>query len=119
MKTLARPCPSCPWRICQDARAIPNFDLVLAESLARTCPDASGFGPSWDASVFACHQSRCGHEIACAGWLAVVGSAHPGVRLAVMHGTLPATALRPGADWPALHSNYQQVLAKLRRTSTC
>jgi hypothetical protein len=30
---------------------------------------------------------------------------------------LVASALRPGARWPALHSNYQQVLEKLRATT--
>lgn len=31
MKSLPRPCPSCPWRVDQDASAIPGFDLAKAE----------------------------------------------------------------------------------------
>jgi hypothetical protein len=30
---------------------------------------------------------------------------------------LDASALRPGARWPVLHLNYQQVLEKLRATT--
>lgn len=66
--------------------------------------------------MFACHQSKDGAEIACAGWMATVGHRHPGVRLAVAMGRLDACALRPGAGWPDLHPNYQQVLEKLRAT---
>ena len=50
----------------------------------------------------------------CGGWLAPVGSAHPGVRMAVMSGTLPHTVLHAAEDSPALHESYGEVLAKLR-----
>lgn len=73
-------------------------------------------GPDFDASVFACHQSKPGEEFACAGWLATVVHCHPRVRLAVSLKRLDAAALEPGKDWPALHENYQQVLDKLRAT---
>lgn len=116
LTTLAKPCPSCPWRVDKDASDIPNFDLDLAENLAATCPDKRGMGPDYGASMFACHQSRDGAEIACAGWMATVGHRHPGVRLAVAMGRLDASALRPRAGWPDLHQNYQQVLEKLRAT---
>ncbi len=58
--------------------------MDLAESLAATCPDERGMGPDFSASLFACHKSREGKEIACAGWLAMVGHRHPQVRLAVL-----------------------------------
>jgi hypothetical protein len=112
----AEPCPSCPWRTDQTALDIPNFDIRLAERLAATCPDAKNMGPSFDASIFACHQSKPGREIACAGWLASVGRAHPVVRLAVGTGKLDVAALGPGEGWPALHRTYPEVLRKLRRT---
>jgi hypothetical protein len=97
---------------------IPNFDLELAERLASTCPDQQGMGPDFGASMFACHQSNVGAEFACAGWLATVGDCHPGVRLAVMTGRLDSGALSPGADWPALHANYPEVLEKLRASGS-
>jgi hypothetical protein len=114
MKAPAQPCPSCPWRVDKDARDIPNFSLPLAESLAGTCPDERDMGPDFGASFFACHQSKEGSEIACAGWLAAVGHRHPGVRLALAMGRLNEETLSPGADWPPLHDNYPDVLAKLR-----
>lgn len=117
LATLAKPCPACPWRVDAGAQDIPNFDLELAENLAATCPDERGMGPDFGASMFACHQSKEGREIACAGWMATVGHCHPGVRLAVALKRLDASALRPGARWPALHPNYQQVLEKLRATT--
>lgn len=116
LNTLAKPCSSCPWRTDRDAADIPNFSMELAEGLARCCPDERGMGPDFDASMFACHQSRDGNEIACAGWLAVVGHRHPGVRLAVAMGRLDATTLRPRAGWPVLHASFQEVLKKLRKT---
>lgn len=110
------PCPSCPWRT--DARAddIPNFSLPQAKRLRATCPDARGFGQGFDASWFACHQSRDGAEIPCAGWLAQVGNAYPLVRLAVSQGCLPAETLSPGTNWPPLHDNYGQVMERLYET---
>ncbi|MFN9470920.1 DUF6283 family protein [Acidovorax sp.] len=112
-RTLPQPCPSCPWRIDQGAHDIPNFSIDKARALASTCPDNGGLGPSFGASIFACHQSNVGAEIACAGWLATVGRAHPSVRLAAMQGRLPVEALDPGEDWPELHENYGAVLQKL------
>ena len=112
--TLSKPCPSCPWRLDKDAHDIPNFDMEKAEGLAACCPDRRGFGPDFGATLFACHQSKDGGEMACAGWLAAVGHRHPGVRLAVVMNRLSPDALRPGADWPEMHTSYHDVLHKLR-----
>jgi hypothetical protein len=116
LTTIAKPCPSCPWRVDKDATDIPNFDLASAEGLAKCCPDDRNIGPDFGATMFACHQSKDGAEIACAGWMAAVGHRHPGVRIAVAMGRLDPPALRPGLRWPRLHKNYQQVLEKLRET---
>ena len=86
----------------------------MTEGLSRTYPDANNQGPAWDAAWFACHQSAPGDEVACRGWLAQVGHAHPLVRLAVLSGELPPEALAPASDWPALHATYPEVLAKLK-----
>lgn len=114
VNTLSKPCRGCPWKIEARAQDIPNFDLARAESLAGTCPDEKGFGPGFFASWFACHQSVEGNDIPCAGWLAMTGSRHPRVRMAVGDGRLDAKALTPKKGWPALHSRYTEVLAKLR-----
>lgn len=117
LRSPGKPCPSCPWRLDQDARDIPSFDLKKAEGLSKCCPDDHGFGPDFGASMFACHQSKEGDEIACAGWLATVGHRHPMVRLAVVMNRLPADALEPGDQWPKLHASYGEVLMKLRATA--
>lgn len=114
---IAAPCPGCPWRVEKDAADIPRFSLTKAESLAKTSPCENGFGPSFTDNMFACHQSKIGEELACAGWLAAVGHAHPRVRLAVIQGSLPHSALSPGKDWPQLHSTFQEVIEKLRATA--
>lgn len=111
------PCASCPWRRDQDAQDIPHFSLGLAEQLARTCPDERGMGPDFGAPMFACHQSKLGGEVHCAGWLASVGHAHPSVRLGIMQGRLDAARLEPGPGWPMLHDNYADVLEKLSSTA--
>ena len=114
---LSTPCASCPWRADATAADIPNFDLGLAERLAATCPDERGMGPDFFAGIFACHQSRIDEEFACAGWLAMVGHAHPRVRMAVGDGKVDIDALEPGKDWPPLHETYGEVLTKLRATT--
>lgn len=112
-----QPCRSCPWRVDQDATAIPNFSLAKAEALAETCPDDAGYGPDFGAPQFACHQSRDGAEIVCAGWLATNGGRHPAVRMQVFAGKVPPAALEPGEDWPLLHERFDEVIAKLRATA--
>ncbi len=112
--TIRKPCPSCPWRVDQRASDIPNFSIDLAENLAGTCPDERVHGPDFGAAQFACHQSRDGAEVVCAGWLAVAGHAHPAVRLSVMLGDTPHEALTPGGDWSELHESFADVIEKLR-----
>ncbi|MFN9473959.1 DUF6283 family protein [Acidovorax sp.] len=112
-RVLQQPCPSCPWRMDQSAEDIPGFSLEMARDLAATCPNERGHGPNFGAAIFACHQSKVGGEMPCAGWLATVGHSHPNVRLAVIQGRVDPEALTPGANWPALHGNYGEVLQKL------
>lgn len=109
-----QPCASCPWRLDQDATAIPGFVLAKAEALAATSPDERGMGPGWGSPMFACHQSRDGQEVVCAGWLAQVGAAHPGVRLALMQGTMTPDQVQPQTG---LHTTFQEVIRKLRATT--
>ncbi|PWI20548.1 hypothetical protein DI272_19120 [Streptomyces sp. Act143] len=62
--------------------------------------------------MFACHKSPEGREKACAGWLASVGHAHIGVRVAVAQHRLPREALAPGEDWPPLFASYTEMAAR-------
>lgn len=64
-----------------------------------------------DAPVFACHMTHEGREQACAGWLAVAGYEHLGVRIAVITDRLPAEALSPGEGWPGLFASYDEMAA--------
>ena len=57
------------------------------------------------------------HEIGSAGFefpVASVGAAHPQVRLAVVFGRLDPARLAPAPDWPELHPDFAQLIAKLR-----
>lgn len=46
----------------------------------------------------------------CAGWLAVVGRDHLGVRFAVLTGRLPEEVLEPGRRWPQLYKSFTDML---------
>ena len=78
-----------------------------------TCPAVTADQVrAWlSAPMFGCHKSPEGREYACAGWLAVAGADHLGVRLAVAMRTLPGEALSPGADWPELYGSYEEMRA--------
>lgn len=67
--------------------------------------------------MFACHKSTEDEPCACAGWLAVVGHAHVGVRLSVATGDLPVEALEPDEDWPELYSSYDEMADAQGRAS--
>lgn len=62
---------------------------------------------------FGCHKGApgSGEDLACAGWLAVAGHQNLSVRLAVITGSLPASALTPGPNWPPLHDSYDAMAA--------
>jgi hypothetical protein len=61
--------------------------------------------------MFGCHKGEPGTDadLACAGWLAVAGREHIGVRLAVAFGELPAEVLSPGEGWPELFDSYEEM----------
>ncbi len=61
------------------------------------------------APMFACHKTPEAGEKACAGWLAVEGWGHVGVRLAVAMGRLDGSALEPGDGWPELYPDYEAL----------
>lgn len=101
------PCQECPFR--RDTRP-GQFPACRYEALKATA-GAPGAEAGIGAPLFACHKSPEGREEACAGWLAVSGYEHLGVRLAVAQGRLPASVLTPGEGWPELHSSYDEMAA--------
>lgn len=100
-----RPCANCPWRKDSPAGEFPAARYTALRATAGSPGREAGF----DAPIFACHKSEPGRDRACAGWLAVAGVEHLGIRLAVTLGRLPATALQPAADWPDLFSSYDDM----------
>lgn len=99
-----RPCAECPWRRDQPPGKSPPERY---EALRDTSATRAGGSAPFGTPLFACHMSR--DDRACAGWLAVEGAGHVGVRLAVVAGRLDAVALAPGADWPELYCSYDDL----------
>jgi hypothetical protein len=99
------PCNECPWK--RDA-PVGQFPASRYEAL-RATSDQSGMG----APFFGCHKGEpgTGTDLACAGWLAVAGSEHLGIRLAVIMGRLDPGDLRPGDGWPDLYGSYEELAA--------
>lgn len=102
-----KPCAECPWRRDQPAG---RFPAERYEAMRGTSADRDGSAPL-GAPLFACHKTREDAQVACAGWLAVEGHGHVGVRLAVATGRLDPVALHPGSDWPALYDSYDELAA--------
>ena len=100
-----RPCANCPWRKDSPAGEFPPERYEALRTTAGQPGDEAGFG----APIFACHKTEAGRDRACAGWLAVAGVEHLGIRLAVVLGRLPASALRPAGDWPELFASYDEM----------
>lgn len=48
----------------------------------------------------------------CAGWLAVVGQHHLGIRMQNITGCLPDDAFVAGPDWPRLHANLDDLVSE-------
>jgi hypothetical protein len=105
MRYQSAPCADCPWR--RDSPA-GEFTPQRYEALRATA-GRPGAEAGLSAPIFACHKSTEGRDRACAGWLAVVGYDHLGVRLAVVTGRLPAEALQAGEDWPGLFASYDEL----------
>lgn len=103
-----QPCANCPWR--RDA-PVGEFAAQRYEQL-RSAVGGPGAEAGLDAPIFACHKSVPGRDRACAGWLAVAGVDHLGMRLAVAMGRLPAEVLAPGSDWPELFSTFDEMVAR-------
>ena len=101
------PCTECPFR--RDTEP-GMFPACRYDALRETAGEPGREAPI-GAPMFACHKSPEGREEACAGWLAVSGIEHLGVRMAVITGRLEPENLQPGHDWPSLFSTYEEMAA--------
>ncbi|SDK50757.1 hypothetical protein SAMN05216298_0323 [Glycomyces sambucus] len=104
-----RPCEECPWRLdAEPGKFSPAEFAAMRETVEQP---VGGFTGDWP-PVFACHMTAPtpGREsIACAGVLAVCGLDNLTVRLGLALGRVPADALTPGEDWPALHASFEAM----------
>lgn len=113
MPRRAFPCAECPFRCDNDDNPAANFAAERWDALRVTVRDpATGHQPGLDDPLFGCHLGEPGtdKDLACAGWLASVGSDHIRVRFAVATGRLPEDALEPGENWPPLHQTWTDVV---------
>lgn len=101
------PCRECPFR--RDTEP-GMFPACRYEALAETAGERGAEAPL-GAPFFACHKSPEGREEVCAGWLAVCGAEHLGVRVAVLAGRLEPEGLQPGEGWPGLFGSYREMAA--------
>lgn len=100
-----QPCANCPWR--RDS-PVGEFPPERYEALRETAGRPGGEVPI-GAPVFACHKSSEDNTMACAGWLAVCGYEHLGIRYNLAIGRLPASALTAGPGWPPLFGSYEEL----------
>ncbi|GAA1978314.1 DUF6283 family protein [Kitasatospora viridis] len=102
------PCNECPWKRETEPG---QFTAERYELLRNTSEqiEVTSMEDIVSQPMFACHKSPEGDEEACAGWLAVEGHQHIGIRLAVATGRIPAQALRPGEGWPELFDTFEEM----------
>lgn len=113
LRHMPRPCDeSATWGRCPFRRdADPGeFTAQRYEQLAATAGGPGREAPI-GAPMFACHHTADGAEVACAGWLAVCGHFHLGVRFALATGRLDPDRVGPLPGWPELFDSYDEMAA--------
>ena len=103
-----KPCDACPWVVTTTPG---EFSSERYAVLRATTVQPDGNHAEFGAPLFACHKTQEGTDMACAGWLASVGDQSVSVRVLIAQGRLPASVLRPGADWPVLFPDYDTMAA--------
>lgn len=107
------PCARCPWRRDADLTTFSGADMAML----RRANGRPGDEAPFTASRVGCHKDQPGTTHAwrlCAGWLAVAGHYHLGVRIAAMAGGLPPDILEPGPGWPELYESLEELEAARR-----
>jgi len=102
-----RPCGECPFR----SDTPPGKFPACRYSALRATAGSPGHEAPLGAPMFACHMTQEGKEVACAGWLAVCGIDHLGIRMAVLTSRLEPADLEPKPGWPPLFASYDEMAA--------
>lgn len=106
-----KPCEKCPW-----VQTTPPGEFSAARYAAlRTTTGYPGAEAPPGSPLFACHISKEGKDVPCAGWLAAVGYYSIQVRVLIAHGRLPRNVLQPGRTWPPLFTSYDAMEAVMAR----
>lgn len=105
------PCGECPVRADNTCNPRSKFPAERWQSLRDTVDDGTGGTAPLGAPLFGCHKGEPGTDadLACAGWLAAFGDRSMTVRLAIAQGRLNPDALRPGPNWPPLHTSWDEM----------
>ena len=99
---VKRTCRECPWkRANPPGKFPPERYVALADTAERSF---SGFPQP----VFACHMSKEGGEMACAGFLLVVGFDNISVRLAAMQKRLRMDEIEADGE---LYGSFAEMAA--------
>jgi hypothetical protein len=114
MKIVAPPkprkqCAKCPWRVDVDPHDIPNgYCEIKHAALRGTIADPGSVRLGGGLRMMACHESKPGKEIACAGWLAnQLGPGNNiGLRMAVITGRVSANFELVGEQ----HEHFEDTL---------
>ncbi|MFM9462804.1 DUF6283 family protein [Streptomyces scabiei] len=104
------PCTKCPWLTSTDLTEFSDKDM----DMLRRANGRPGVEAPVNAPIVACHRDQPGTAHAmrwCAGFLAVVGEQHLGVRLALAFEALPPQAVSPRASWPELYPDLDTLVA--------
>ncbi|GAA2679619.1 hypothetical protein GCM10010428_45130 [Actinosynnema pretiosum subsp. pretiosum] len=107
------PCGPCPIRADNSNNPKAKFSAERWADLTSTVRDLkTGRQPMPGDPLFGCHKGEPGtdNDLACAGWLAQFGADHIGIRLALVQGRLPDSALEAGDNWPPLHRTWDDVV---------
>lgn len=105
-------CKTCPWRVGADVNNIPGYSEDMHRRLDRTIQSGLDTLFSREHRVMACHYSKDGAEIPCAGWLHhQIGEGNNlAIRLGVMTGRYPV----PEVDGEQ-HATFEATLPETSR----
>jgi hypothetical protein len=115
----AYPCAECPWRRDTNLALFSDADFAKLRAadagVITSINDPAELGELLSAPAMACHKDQLdtAHPLRlCAGWLVAVGNDHLWTRMKILTGALPASALSPGNDWPALYTDLDEMQSR-------
>lgn len=111
---MSAPCSTCPWRKSSTVGGadIPRFDIDLMRGLANTVGHGDDFRP-----IMACHNSACGAETHCIGYVYVEGYSNLAVRIAAIRSELDFHAIDAACEGLDLWSSFGEMLTAYEEAS--